>query len=81
MDINKPRSPFQKYNCIAGYRLLFFHPLFASLKVKNTFLNDAWIIEFLKEKTNFEKRFKFTSTWGYIQDKKRTHYSEKLYSD
>ena len=50
MDINKPRSPFQKYNCIAGYRLLFFHPLFASLKVKNTFLNDAWIIEFLKEK-------------------------------
>ena len=50
MDINKPRSPFQKYNCISGYRLLFFHPLFASLKVKNTFLNDAWIIEFLKEK-------------------------------
>ena len=50
MDINKPLSPFQKYNCIAGYRLLFFHPLFASLKVKNTFLNDAWIIEFLKEK-------------------------------
>lgn len=50
MNINKPLSPFQKYNCIAGYHLLFFHPLFASLKVKNTFLNDAWIIEFLKEK-------------------------------
>ena len=50
MNINKPLSPFQKYNCIAGYYLLFFHPLFASLKVKNTFLNDAWIIEFLKEK-------------------------------
>ena len=51
MDINKPLSPFQKYNCIAlGYHLMFFHPLFASLKVRNTFLNDAWIIEFLKEK-------------------------------
>ena len=50
MDIKKPLSPFQKYNCIAGYHLIFFHPLFASLKVKNTFLNDAWIIEFLKEK-------------------------------
>ena len=50
MNVNKPLSPFQKYNCIAGYHLLFFHPLFASLKVKNTFLNDAWIIEFLKEK-------------------------------
>ena len=61
MDKGKPLSPFQKYNCIAGYHLLFFHPCLPASKLKKTFLKDAWIIEFLKEKTSFEKRILLSS--------------------
>lgn len=70
MNINKPLSPLQKYNCIEGYHLLFFHPLFAGLKVKNSFLNDAWIIEFLKEK--MRKDFSSPVLDGIFKIKKHT---------